>query len=178
MLRTPTNNLGAYLSVNESVEMKRSKKIRIHPPSESTAQFIRDLLLRKGKSYPYEMWKLWCIHLTRLGMKSPKLSSFMKYMYVLVRAGLVRKTTTPTDLVKQPVKKTPFTRSYYEIVSNKARDDKSWSNPQVVVYGERMRLGKRRYRRQVLKLPPAPRSGRPRTSKFLDYIEGKPIEKE
>jgi hypothetical protein len=72
-------------------------------------------------------------------------------------------------------RKSPFTkRNYYELVLSKLGDE-SWSNVQVAVYGERMRLGRKRYRKEVLHLPVQPRKrGRPRIRKILNF-EGKPV---
>lgn len=157
------------------------KKPKSHPPSESTAAFIRTWLLKNKKDYPYRMFKAWCAHLERLQMKPPKQTSFMKFFYCLRRAGLVRRTTTPRDATAQK-RKSPFKeRHYYELMPNKpsdqARIDEAWRNVQVFVYGERMRLGRKQYRKQILHLPVQPRKlGRPRTSKVLDFLEGKPID--
>jgi len=134
---------------------------KTHPPSESTAIFIRDWLLRHKKDYPYSMWKAWCDHLKRLQMKAPKNESFRKYIYTLTRAKLIRKVPIQTRQDKEWVNLKPFPRSYYELVPENIDDDELWRNPQVAVWGEKMRLGKRRYRRQILQLPPL-RRGRPK----------------
>lgn len=154
---------------------KGYQKQRIHPPSESTAIFVRDWLLRHKKDYPYSMWKAWCAYLQTFQMKPPKLSSFMKYFYVLRKAGLVRRASPPSDpaIAKRP---SPFKkRAYFELILSKLSDKEAWANPQVAVYGEKMRFGKRRYRKEVLHLPVQPRKrGRPRIRKILNF-EGKPI---
>ena len=136
---------------------------KIHPPSESTATFIKNRLSVLEKDYPYNMWKSWCQHLSELDMKGPKYSSFKVYLRVVVHAGLIRRTSTPPDVVEfvdeHGLK--PFKRSYYELVPEQIGNEESWRNPQVAVHGERVRLGKRRYRRKILGIPPMKR-GRPR----------------
>jgi len=139
-------------------------KDKMHPPSESTSQFIRKYLTEKGKSYPWKMYRLWCFHLKRLGMKSPKFDSFRKYIWVLTKLGLIRRTKSPPY---KPL--SPILRVYYELVPKtlvpKSVDvDKAWKNPQRALFGEKMRLGRRRYRRRILKKP-ALVPGRPKGSR-------------
>ena len=171
IVRASKNNLVEDSNVANPVEGKLRLQNKAHPPSESTATFIRELLLKERKSYPYAMWKKWCNHLARLQMKSPKFSSFTKYIYTLVRAGLIRKTTAPPRAVVYSGQLKPLKRSYYELVRSKVDDYDSWRNPQVVVWGEKMRLGKRRYRRRIMRLPPTTKRGRPRTSEVLPFLE-------
>lgn len=137
------------------------QKQKVHPPSESTAIFIRDWLLRNKSDYPYSMWKAWRNHLKRLQMKAPKQVSFRKYIYTLTRAKLLRRTTTRTKQDKEWINLKPYPRSYYELVPENIDNDELWRNPQVAVWGEKMRLGKRRYRRRIMQLKALPR-GRPR----------------
>lgn len=137
-------------------------KDRMHPPSESTSQFIRAHLSEKGKDYTYGMYKAWCAHLERLGMKTPKWDSFRRYFWVLVKLGLVRKTTALQHQSKSPIR-----RVYYELVPKNVNANKIWANPQVALYGEKMKLGRRRYRRQVLKVPALQR-GRPKGTDSYD----------
>jgi hypothetical protein len=144
-------------------ETQRVKE-KIHPPSESTASFIRDILIKNDKDYPYRMWRAWCLHLESRSMKPPKYESFRKYVYTLVRANLIRHTTAPTEARVEFPNLKPLPPSYYEIVPKNIDDYEKWRNPQVVVWGEKMRLGKRRYRRRQLGLPQLSR-GRPRKVK-------------
>lgn len=148
---------------NEGVKRKKEK---IHPPSESTATFVRDWLIRHKKDYPYSMWKAWCARLTKLGMKPPQYASFIKYMYVLRRAKLVRRTESPR---KQPSKYPnlrPTPPSYYELNPLNIEDEEAWRNPQVAVWGEKMRFGRRRYRRRVMQVTALTR-GRPKKPKLV-----------
>lgn len=152
-----------------ALELDIPKRLRekAHPPSESTAIFIRHLLLKKSPRYVLEMHKLWCKHLERLGMKPPRYDSFCRYVRVVAQAGLIRLTSQPkgVDIYKGNLK--PVPRKYYELVPSRVNDLEKWRNPQVVVYGEKMRLGARRYSRRVLHLPRKTEVGRPRKSSRL-----------
>jgi len=136
----------------------------MHPPSESTSHFIRKHLTEKRKSYPWKMYRLWCLHLQQLNMKTPKFESFRKYIWVLTKLGLIRRTKSPPY---KPL--SPILRVYYELAPKKLVPknvdvDKAWKNPQRALFGEKMRLGRRRYRRRVLnRLALAP--GRPKGSR-------------
>lgn len=133
---------------------------RIHPPSESTAIFIRDWLLKHKMDYPYSMWKAWRDHLKRLQMKAPQQTSFRKYIYTLTRAQLLRRIPAQIKQDKEWANLKPFPRSYYELIPKNIDNEELWRNPQVAVWGEKMRWGKRRYRKRILHLTPLPR-GRP-----------------
>ena len=135
-------------------------KDKVHPPSESTSQFIRRYLTENGKGYPYKIHRDWCRHLEQLGMKSPTFESFRKYFWLLKKLGLIRRTESP------PYKQVSYIpRQYYAILENpRCKDgEDAWANPQVALYGDKMRLGRRRYRKRILKLPPK-LNGRPKGS--------------
>jgi len=129
----------------------------MHPPSESTATFIRERLLEVKKDYPYSMWKLWKEHLLARNMKPPLYESFRKYVYTLKRAGLIRKASAPTKRRVAHGGLKPTEPSYYELVANQIGNTEAWQNPQVAVWGEKMRFGARKYARKVLGLPPKKR---------------------
>jgi hypothetical protein len=143
------------------MEKQGYRRQKIHPPSESTAQFVKDFLLKQGKGYSYGysygMWKAWCDHLHSLGFKGPKIESFRKYLYILSELGLIRKAKGAPSYKIQG----RFLRVYYELVPSQIANEKAWKNPSVALYGEKARLGRRRYRKKVLHLPPKS-VGRPR----------------
>ena len=129
----------------------------MHPPSESTAAFIRVHLLKVKKDYPYNMWRLWKQHLNHLNFRHPTYASFRKYVYVLKRAKLIRKTSSPSNMVKPHGNLRPLEPSFYELVPHMINNNNVWANPQVAIWGEKMRYGKRKYRRKILGLPPSKR---------------------
>ena len=129
-------------------------KNRAHPPSESTATFIRARLLKVRKDYPYNMWRLWKEHLKRLDMRAPMYDSFRHYIWVLKRANLIQRVSTTEKPSKQYGNLRPRSPSFYALVRDQIGNIKAWANPQVAVYGEKMRFGARKYRRKVLGLPP------------------------
>lgn len=135
---------------------------KIHPPSESTATFIRQNLMQTGIDYPYHLWRMWKTYLEERDMKAPQWSSFKVYFRVVERAGLVRRVPTPPGVEPIRAGLKPAKRTYFELTPELIDDLKKWRNPQVVVFGERVRLGKRRYRRRILGLPPKTKGGRPR----------------
>jgi hypothetical protein len=136
------------------------KKQKAHPPSQSTARFIRDFLQRHGKGYSYGMWRAWSEHLHQKGFKGPTVESFRKYLWILTKLGLIQKTAAPSYRIKSR-----FARQYYELVASQVGNEKVWANPSVALYGEKARLGRRRYRKKILHLAPR-RVGRPRTSQL------------
>ena len=142
----------------EPLEIKPYKRQKTHPPSESTARFIKDFLTKHGKGYAYGLWQAWSEHLHKKGFKEPKIESFRKYLWVLVKLNLIKKTKAPAYRIRSR-----FIREYYELVPSQIANKKAWANPSVALYGERARLGRRRYRKKVLHLPPK-KVGRPRTS--------------
>lgn len=125
------------------------------PDRASTWRFIRTRLLTTGGDYCYHVWQLFCEELIEVhNMKPPKYESFKKYWYVLKKLGLI-------EPVGKPIKgKSGKPRQLYRIVPGK-EDERMWpSNPQAALYGDKVKLGRRRYRRRVLKIPPLP-VGRP-----------------
>jgi hypothetical protein len=143
--------------LSEPSEIRPYKRQKTHPPSESTAQFIKDFLTKHGKGYSYGMWKAWADHLHRLGFKEPKIGSFRKYLWILVKLDLIRKTKAPSYRIQSR-----FIREYYELAPSQIDNEKAWSNPSVALYGEKAKLGRRRYRKRILGLP-SKTVGRPKT---------------
>jgi len=123
-------------------------------PQISTWRFIRTRLLITGGDYCYGVWRAFKDYLEQVhGMKAPRYSSFAKYWWVLKKLGFIE----PFMRVRG---KAGIPRVLYRVVPGK-EDERLWpSNPQVELFGDRVRLGRRRYRRRVLKVPPKP-VGRP-----------------
>jgi hypothetical protein len=134
---------------------------KAHPPSESSATFIKNTLLKVKKDYPYSLWRKWKVHLEAKGFKAPKYSSFRVFLYACKRAGLVRRTSSPPDVVEYANGLKPFKRSYYELVPGEVDNLEKWRNPQVAVWGVTAGYGRDKYRKKVLGIPPKP-VGRPR----------------
>lgn len=157
--------------MSEPLEIKPYKRQKIHPPSESTATFVRDWLLKHKKDYPYGMWKAWRDYLHGFGFKEPKLESFRKYLWILTKLSLIRRTeVAPYEIESR------FLRQYYELVPRQVNNEEAWANPSAALdlrqgrtipdpqTGEPIplsRLGRRRYRKKILGLPPKP-IGRPK----------------
>jgi len=133
---------------------------KIHPPSESTAIFIRSRLLEFGKDYPYSLWRKWKAHLEAKGFRPPTYASFRKFLYACRRAGLIRHTSPPERQPPEVGGLTPMRRRYHELVPEEVNNREKWRNPQVAVWGEKMRFGRDKYRRKVLGIPAKP-VGRP-----------------
>lgn len=110
--------------MSELSEIRPFKRQKTHPPSESTATFIKDFLTKHGKGYSYGMWKAWADHLHRLGFKEPKIESFRKYLWILKKLGLIQKTKAPSYKIESR-----FLREYYELVRKQIGNEKAWSNP-------------------------------------------------
>ena len=143
-------------------------RFTFRPEEFGTGHFIRKHLMTVKENYIYAIWKAFIAHLEDYGVDSVRSSypSFNRYMWVLKQLGLV-------ELTRHEAGKTPFRRSYYRLVPgmDRIRDKaikEKWDNPQYVLAMQRgwksPRLGGRRYRKEVLHLPPKPR-GRPRKEK-------------
>lgn len=123
-------------------------------PQISTWRFIRTRLLVTGGDYCYGVWRAFKAYLERVhGMEAPEYRSFARYWWLLKKLGFIEPFRRVRGKAGKP-------RVLYRIVPGK-EDERLWpSNPQAYVYGDRVRLGRRRYRRRVLKIPPLP-IGRP-----------------
>ncbi len=165
--------------MSEPSEITPYRRQKIHPPSESTAQFIKNYLLQNKKAYAYGLWKAWSEHLHRLGFKEPKIESFRKYLWILAKLDLIRKTKAPSYQIKSR-----FLREYYELNPKQIGNEKGWVNPSAALDLQQGRtildpqtgkaiplskLGRRRYRKKVLGLPPK-KVGRPR-SRWIQSTE-------
>ena len=141
------------------------------PSGVSTAEFIRTRL-RKG-DYCYRVWKEFSSYLIEQhGERPPKFSSFARYWWILHQIGLIEHIGRP-----KPMKRGRPAQLYHVVPG--LEGSPKWKNPQAEfdilkgrlftdpATGEKIpvsRLGARRYRRRVLKLPPR-RPGRPRKVK-------------
>jgi hypothetical protein len=147
----------------------------IHPPSESSAQFIRDYLKKHGASERSEMWNAWCEAIqkdpTLAGRKfrGPKLSSFNHYLRTLARLDLIREVPAPKGKLGR----------WYELNHTQVRNEEAWKNPSAALdlklgrlaklpdgkLKPKSQLGRRRYSRYVLGMPPR-KAGRPKKRGF------------
>lgn len=129
------------------------------PPGVGTVSiWIRDHLLKVGQDYAYGMWSEWKSRVEEVGYTTSTYQSFAKYIWILKELGLIRRVgKKPSEM--------GLTRVYYRIVSGKEKD-KAWDHPQRVLAEKRgwkpTWLGRRRYRRRILGIPPK-EIGRPRS---------------
>lgn len=134
------------------------------PTLPSTWGFIRGRLLVTKGDYAYRVWKEFSKYLVEtFGQRPPTYTSFAKYWWILKQLGLIEPLGRPRVGPKggKP-------RQLYRVVPGK-EPLKIWQdigNPQYKLYGVAVRLGRRRYQRRVLKVPPK-RVGRPRREKSL-----------
>ena len=137
------------------MSLKPRKK---RPPIIPTGEWIRDHLMLVGEDYAYSMWKQFSTYLILRGVTPPpSYQSFARYIWILKRLRLIQ----PTRIEYTPHGKP---RQYYRLTPGAEFREEEWKNPQKILYGEKVALGRRRYRRRVLKLPPKPR-GRPRRAR-------------
>ena len=143
------------------------------PTMISTATFIRDHLQTTKGDYCYHVWKLFSAYLTNIQFETPpKYDSFKRYWWILSNLGLIEPIGPPQK------GKRGLPIQLYRIKPGMAESPK-WRNPQAeldILRGRLWldpatkrkipvtRLGARRYRRRVLKLPPR-KPGRPRKVK-------------
>ena len=147
-------------------------------PYPSTGTFILDYLRAVGEDYPYNVWKELRAQLRAEGQRAPILSSFYSYWHVCEQMDLIRFTREEPGERLGP-------RKFFELVPENT-DSKDWRNPRAALdmrLGRTVpdphtgkpvpvsRLGRRRYRRRVLKVPPL-RRGRPSKPKKQRVAEG------
>lgn len=146
-------------------------------PYPGTGTFIRDHLRAVGEDYPYNVWKELRAQLKAEGQRCPILSSFYSYWHVCEQMDLIRFTREGPGERLRP-------RKFYEINPDNI-NSKDWRNPRAALdmrLGRTIpdphtgkpvpvsRLGRRRYRRRVLKVPPLAR-GRPLKPKPMKGAE-------
>ena len=105
-----------------------------------TGLWIREYLKRVGMDYEYNIWRTLVKTLAKYGYKYPSYQSFRKYMRVLRKLNLVR-------VVKEEHRGYGFPRRYYALVPENIDRDDLWINPQKALYGIKVALGRRRYRK-------------------------------
>jgi len=122
----------------------------------NTWGFIRTRLLVTRSDYCYRVWHEFSRYLIEeFGQRPPTYASFAKYWWILKQLGFIEPIGPPrTGKGGKP-------RQFYRIVPGKEPEDLWPGNPQYELYGEPVRLGRRRYRRRILKLPPK-KPGRPK----------------
>lgn len=127
------------------------------PTMASTWGFIRSRLIVRRSDYAYRVWKEFSKYLVEeFGQRPPKYPSFAKYWWILKQLGLIEPIGRPRSGPKggKP-------RQFYRVVPGKEPEDLWPLNPQAELYGEAVRLGRRRYRRRILGVPPK-KIGRPK----------------
>jgi hypothetical protein len=117
-------------------------------PIIGTGVWIRNHLLTVGADYTYNMWKRFSEFLESQGVgPPPKYQSFAHYVWVLKEIGLIKPVERERGI-------SGFPRTYYTIAPGREVDLEAWKNPQAKKYGKKVKLGRRRYRRRILKIPP------------------------
>lgn len=129
-------------------------------PYPGTGTFIRDHLKRVGEDYPYNVWKELRAYLASVGQKSPTLLSFQHYWHACHETNLIRFSR------EEPGERL-WPRRFYKLVPENT-NSKDWRNPQAALDMKEgrtvpdphtgkpvpvSRLGRRRYRRRVMKVP-------------------------
>jgi len=140
-------------------------------PQPGTADFIKSHLSSMLEDYVYGAYKIFCQKLKAIGQRNPSYDSFRKYWWVCSQMNLIQFTREQPTENLQP-------RRYYRLVRSNINSE-AWQNPQAALdlrmgrtipdpaTGKMVpvsRLGRRRYRRRVLGVPPK-RVGRPRKPK-------------
>jgi hypothetical protein len=90
------------------------------------AEWIRGYLRERGRGYPYEMWKRWARFARAAGCRPGTYLSFVRFLWVLRRLGLVR------EAGEEPTGR-GFPRRYYELVPG-MEGSGLWSNPVKALY--------------------------------------------
>jgi DNA-binding PadR family transcriptional regulator len=143
------------------------------PTLPSTWDFIRSRLLLTKGDYAYSVWQRFSAYLVEVfGQKPPKYSSFAKYWWILKKLGLIEpigpprkgKGGKPRQFYRITPGKEPI-EIWRKIGNPQAELDtlkgRIWIDPVTKERVPKSRLGARRYRRRVLKVPPK-KVGRPR----------------
>lgn len=151
--------------------VQRVEQLTKRGPQPGTADFIKSHLQRTGEDYIYHAYKVFCEKLRAIGQRCSSYDSFRKYWWICAQMDLIEFVREQPIGNLQP-------RRYYRLVRSNI-NSKVWQNPQAGLdlrmgrttpdpaTGKMVpvsRLGRRRYRRRVLKVPPLAR-GRPRKPK-------------
>jgi len=136
-----------------------------------TGTFIRDHLSSVLEDYVYNSYKAFCQSLKKVGQRCPTYNSFRVYWCVCVEMDLLQFVHEEPSEFGQP-------RRYYRLVQKNVNSP-VWNNPRASLDLRKghtvpdpltgkpipiSRLGRRRYSRRVLGVPPK-RVGRPRKPK-------------
>jgi hypothetical protein len=140
-------------------------------PQPGSGDFIKSHLQHAGEDYIYHAYKAFCQSLKAIGQRGPSYDSFRKYWWTCAEMNLI-------EFVREQPIGNLEPRRYYRLVRSNINNE-AWQNPQAALdlrtgrtipdpaTGKPVpvsRLGRRRYRRRVLGLPPK-RVGRPRKPK-------------
>jgi len=157
--------------------MSQLEQVKTKIVRPGTSSFIRFHLQYAGEDYVYGAYKAFCEKLKTIGQQPPSYDSFRKYWWVCAQLNLIQFTR------EEKVGK-PEPRRYYRLVRSNINSE-AWQNPQASLdlrmgrtipdpaTGKMVpvsRLGRRRYRRRVSKVPPLAR-GRPRKPKGMKGSE-------
>ena len=91
------------------------------------AEWVRGYLLKHGRGYPYAMWKAWREFAAHIGLRPGSYISFVRYLYVLRRLGLIREAGTEQAVPGR------IPRRYYELEPS-AADSPLWRRPVQTLY--------------------------------------------
>jgi len=137
-------------------------------PHPGTGDFIKDYMQRVGEDYIYNTYRAFCKFLENKGQQCSSYASFRTYFYVCTKMDLI-------EFVREEPVGNLIPRRYYRLVKRNLKS-KSWANPRAALDLRKGRtvpnpatgeptpvskLGRRRYRRWVKRLPPQP-IGRPK----------------
>lgn len=92
--------------------------------SPGTGFMIRDFLLKKGSSYPREVYRYLKERIEAMGYHAPTYKSVRNYFFVLRRLGLI----VPTRKVVEQ-----FEKHFYKVAPGKEKDP-AWRNPYDALY--------------------------------------------
>jgi len=156
---------------------QKLEQLKTRIPRPGTADFIKSHLQHGREDYVYSAYKAFCQKVEAIGQQGPSYDSFRKYWWVCAQLRLI-------EFVREEQVGKPEPRRYYRLVMSNI-NSKVWRNPQAEldlrmgrmipdpVTGAPIpvsRLGRQRYRRRVLKVPPLAR-GRPHKPKPIKGTE-------
>jgi len=110
--------------------MRKTRKGWFHPLVYPTSLFIRDYLMEKGEAYPFEIYMALKRKREELGIKVGTYTSFYRYIWLLEKFGLIRRTGR-VEPASRGAGKTlrRLHRVYYELVPELVNDER-WYAPQ------------------------------------------------
>jgi hypothetical protein len=90
------------------------------------AEWVRGYLREHGRGYPYGMWRRWLVFAGAAGCRRGTYTSFVRFLWILKRLGLVREAGGEET-------GRGFPRTYYELVPG-MEESELWSNPVKALY--------------------------------------------